>query len=131
VVGNVTAAPLRAAGLEPAHPERFRLGALVRTVCDELEARVARADTVIGQVELRGRLAVLPDRSVLLPPGGALILRTLIMAGGSVVPKDRLRAVLPGGADDHALEVAVARLRSVLDVPGLVATVVRRGYRLG
>jgi uroporphyrinogen-III synthase len=130
VVGQVTAGPLRAAGLDPVHPDRFRLGALVRTVCDELEARVSRADTMLGPIELRGRLVVLPGRSVLLPPAGALILRALINAQGAVVPKDRLRAVLPGDSDDHALEVAVARLRSALDAPGLVATVVRRGYRL-
>ncbi len=130
-VGTVTAAPLQRAGLDPAYPDRFRLGALVRTVCDELQARVARADTTAGRVELRGRLAVLPNRSVLLSPSGALILRALILADGAVVGKDRLRALLPGDTDDHALEVAVGRLRGALDTPGLVATVVRRGYRLG
>jgi uroporphyrinogen-III synthase len=129
-VGQVTAGPLRKAGVDPVHPDRYRLGALVRTVCDELAARVARADLDGGPLELRGRLAVLPNRSVLLPPSGALILRELIRAHPTVVPKDRLRAALPGAADDHALEVAVGRLRSALAAPGLVSTVVRRGYRL-
>jgi uroporphyrinogen-III synthase len=92
---------------------------------------VARADTDSGPLELRGRLVVLPDRSVLLPPSGAAILRALVKAQGAVVAKDRLRATLPGGADDHALEVAIARLRSALGTPGVVSTVVRRGYRLG
>lgn len=127
-VGNVTAAPLRAAGLEPAHPERFRLGALVRTVCEEMETRVIRAETTAGPVELRGRLAIFDGRSVLLPPSGALILKALMQAQGTVVPKDQLRTVVAG--DDHALEVAVGRLRSSLAAPGLVRTVVRRGYRL-
>jgi uroporphyrinogen-III synthase len=127
-VGNVTAAPLRAAGLEPVHPDRFRLGALVRTVCEEMQGRVIRADTAAGPVELRGRLAIFDGRSVMLPPSGALILKALVRAKGSVVPKDQLRAMVAG--DDHALEVAVGRLRSSLAAPGLVRTVVRRGYRL-
>lgn len=42
VVGKVTAAPLRKAGLDPVHPDRSRLGALVRTVCEELADRVPR-----------------------------------------------------------------------------------------
>lgn len=129
-VGPVTAQPLLDAGLDPIHPDRFRLGALIRTVCEELESRVLRADTAAGPVELRGRLAVFGDRSVLLPPASALILRELIKAQGTVVPKDVLRGVLPGGNDDHALEVAVGRLRSSIAVPGVVTTVVRRGYRL-
>ncbi|WP_193096274.1 uroporphyrinogen-III synthase [Brevibacterium sp. FME17] len=39
VVGNVTAAPLVVHGIEPLIPERFRLGALVRTLVTELKAR--------------------------------------------------------------------------------------------
>jgi len=33
--------------------------------------------------------------------------------------------------DDHALELAMSRLRQALGVPGLINTVVKRGYRLG
>lgn len=129
-VGTVTAAPLHAAGLDPVYPERFRLGAMVRTVCEELEARVLRADSAAGSIELRGRRAILDGRSVLLPPSGALILKELIRAGGAVVGKDQLRSALAVDADDHAVDVAIGRLRSALDAPGLVRTVVRRGYRL-
>jgi DNA-binding response OmpR family regulator len=32
--------------------------------------------------------------------------------------------------DEHALEVALSRLRQTLGVPGLIATVVKRGYRI-
>ena len=39
VVGNVTAAPLVEHGIEPVIPDRFRLGALVRTLVAELTAR--------------------------------------------------------------------------------------------
>ena len=42
-----------------------------------------------------------------------------------------LLAAQPGGAgDEHAVENAIGRLRAALGVPGLVQTVVRRGYRL-
>lgn len=46
-VGPVTAAPLLAVGVEPIQPERFRMGALIRLVCDRLD--VAAAEDVQGQ----------------------------------------------------------------------------------
>lgn len=127
-VGPVTAEPLRRAGLKPVHPDRYRLGALVRTVTDELQTRAIRSESAAGVVELRGRLVVIGDRRQLLPPSGASIMKALIRAQGAVVPKDQLRSVV--GNDDHALEVAIGRLRGALATPGLVTTVVRRGYRL-
>ena len=51
-------------------------------------------------------------------------------AGGAVVPKARLQELLPDAGEDHALEVAVGRLRQALGHRGLVVTVVKRGYRL-
>ena len=42
-VGHVTAAPLVAAGIAPLIPERYRMGALIRLVCEHLsEQRVVR-----------------------------------------------------------------------------------------
>jgi uroporphyrinogen-III synthase len=39
--------------------------------------------------------------------------------------------VLPGDSrQDHALEAAVARLRTALGDPKIVVTVLKRGYRL-
>ena len=56
VVGPVTAQPLLDAGLHPLIPERFRMGALIRLVCEHLALNhVRRLDTVSGSVELRGR----------------------------------------------------------------------------
>lgn len=43
-VGPVTAAPLRAAGIEPVEPARARMGALVKSLVEELPARWAAAD---------------------------------------------------------------------------------------
>jgi uroporphyrinogen-III synthase len=37
---------------------------------------------------------------------------------------------LPRGADEHAVEMAVARLRAALGRPSFIQTVVKRGYRL-
>jgi hypothetical protein len=48
-----------------------------------------------------------------------------------VVPRADLLAELPGGgADEHAVEAAIARLRSSLGAPKVVQSVVKRGYRL-
>jgi uroporphyrinogen-III synthase len=130
-VGPVTAAPLVAMGIEPIQPERYRMGALIRLVCEHLEQdRVARLETRHGALGLRGTVVELEGRRIPLAPTAHTIMRTLVRAGGSVVGRERLAACLPGTDDDHALEVAVSRLRRTLGVPGLIATVVKRGYRI-
>ncbi len=130
-VGPVTAAPLVAAGITPLQPERFRMGAMIRQVCEHLESeRVVRLETQHGPLELRGSVVEVAGRRLELAPGGLAILRSLVRARGSVVPRDRLAASMPGTTDEHALEVALSRLRQALGVPGLIATVVKRGYRI-
>ncbi|GAA3004450.1 hypothetical protein GCM10020229_15460 [Kitasatospora albolonga] len=50
---------------------------------------------------------------------------------GWVVARAELLAPCPAaGNDEHAVETAMARLRAALGTPNLVATVVKRGYRL-
>jgi len=129
-VGPVTAAPLRAAGVEVVVPDRYRLGALIRLVSEELGTRRVERFRV-GEVllELRGRSLGVGDRPVVLGPNALAIFRTLARAG-AVVSRDELVAVVPERLDDHALEVAISRLRRTLAVPGLITTVVRRGYRM-
>jgi uroporphyrinogen-III synthase len=130
-VGPVTAAPLVAAGIDPLQPERFRMGAMIRQVCEHLEsARIIRLDTQHGSVALRGSVVEVRDRRIPLAPVALSILRPLVVARGSVVARDRLAAGMPGTSDEHALEVALSRLRQALGVPGLIATVVKRGYRI-
>jgi uroporphyrinogen-III synthase len=127
----VTAAPLVAAGIEPIQPERYRMGALIRLVCEHLEStRIIRLDTRHGPLALRGSVVDVDDRRVSLAPVALTLLRTLMQARGSVVGRERLAASLPGTTDQHALEVALSRLRQTLGVPGLIATVVKRGYRI-
>jgi uroporphyrinogen-III synthase len=47
-----------------------------------------------------------------------------------VVSKDRLAAGLPRASDGHAVDVAVARLRTALGSGRHIETVIKRGYRL-
>lgn len=130
-VGPVTAIPLVAQGITPIQPDRFRMGALIRLVCEYLEtSRVIRVPTLHGQVVLRGQVAEIAGRRIQLAPTSLLLLRKLVSAPGTVMSRTELAAALPGIQDDHAMEVAISRLRQSLGAPGLVATVVKRGYRL-
>ncbi|BDZ56163.1 uroporphyrinogen-III synthase [Agromyces marinus] len=130
-VGPVTSAPLVAAGIPPVQPERFRMGAMVRLVCEHLESeRVVRLDTAHGPLSLRGSVVELDGRRIPLAPVALSLLRPLAHARGAVVPRGRLVAGMPGDSDERALEVALSRLRQSLGVPGLISTVVKRGYRI-
>jgi uroporphyrinogen-III synthase len=80
-------------------------------------------------LELRGRSITVDGRPVVLGPNALALLRTLARSDGVVSRAELIRA-LPEVLDDHALEVAISRLRRALEVPGLISTVVRRGYRL-
>ena len=130
-VGPVTSAPLRASGIEPIQPDRYRMGALIRLVCEYLETnRVTRVTTRHGEIALRGSMIDVDGRRISLPPTAVILLRQLMASPGAVVSRAELSSALPGEQDDHAMEVALSRLRQSLGVPGLVATVVKRGYRL-
>jgi uroporphyrinogen-III synthase len=59
------------------------------------------------------------------------LLRRLIARPGQVVSRRDLLSLTPGeGGDEHAVEVAIGRLRAALGDPRIVLTVVKRGYRL-
>ncbi|MBL1105353.1 uroporphyrinogen-III synthase [Streptomyces sp. 5-8] len=130
-VGPVTALPLQAHGVETVQPERFRLGPLVQLLCQELPAR-ARSLPVAGhQVEIRGHAVLVDGGLKPVPPAGMALLRALSRRPGWVVSRADLLRVLPGaGRDEHAVETAMARLRTALGAPKLIQTVVKRGYRL-
>lgn len=130
-VGPVTALPLRARGVDTVHPECFRLGPLVELVRRELPGR-ARTMALDGhRVEIRGHAVLVDDALRPVPPAGMSLLRALSRRPGWVVARAELLRALPGaGRDEHAVETAMARLRTALGVPGLIQTVVKRGYRL-
>jgi uroporphyrinogen-III synthase len=130
-VGPITAAPLLALGIEPIQPDRFRMGALIRLVCEYLETnRVIRVMTHNGELVLRGQVAEIGGSRIQLAPTSVSLLRQLAASPGAVLSRSELAVTLPGIQDDHAMEVALSRLRASLGVPGIVATVVKRGYRL-
>ncbi|WP_077489783.1 uroporphyrinogen-III synthase [Sinomonas mesophila] len=130
-VGPVTAAPLEAAGLRPWVPERFRMGALIKLVTDNLARRqVRRLTTTAGDVELRGRTLSVDGAELALPPAAMLLFRALFDAGGAVVSRDTLTRLLSQSGSNHALDMAVNRLRNALPRADMVQTVVKRGYRL-
>ena len=96
-VGPVTAAPLVAAGITPIQPERYRMGALIRLVCEHLEStRVIRLDTRHGPLALRGSVVDVDHRRVALAPVALMILRALVQARGSVVGPRAPRVRPPG-----------------------------------
>jgi uroporphyrinogen-III synthase len=128
-VGPVTAGPLLEAGITPVVPDRFRLGALIRLVSEELvERHVRRFRSGETEIELRGRSVSVDGRHVMLGPN-ALLLFTALASSDSVLSRQQLIDRLPDELDDHALEVAMSRLRRALGVPGLITTIVKRGYR--
>jgi uroporphyrinogen-III synthase len=92
----------------------------------------ARVLTAAGhRVEVRGSAVVVDGSLRPVPPGPMAVLRALARRPGWVVHRTELLAELPGGgADEHAVEAAIARLRSGLGAPDIVQTVVKRGYRL-
>jgi uroporphyrinogen-III synthase len=131
-VGPVTSAPLEAAGLTTAYPDRWRLGALVRMLVERFGEGAPPILTADGPLVMRATAAVLDGRLLPLSPTGFEILRTLARAGGNVVTRDRLAELLPSGSTgNHAVEAAINRLRDTAGSRGLVRTVVKRGYALG
>jgi uroporphyrinogen-III synthase len=130
-VGPVTAGPLLRADVPVAQPERFRLGALVREVVEQLPARAPVLHPAGHRLEVRGHAVLLDDALVPLPGAGMALLRELAGKPGQVFSREALGRLLPGeSSEGHAVEVAIARLRTALGDPAIIQTVVKRGYRL-
>lgn len=131
-VGPVTAAPLVAEGIRVVQPDRARLGALVREIVDQVPVLRGRHVLAAGhELDVRGYAAVVDGEFVALPATSAALLRELARRPGHVVARSTLLHLLPGdGVDGHAVDVAIARLRSALGDAAIVQTVVKRGYRL-
>ncbi|MFV0458971.1 MAG: uroporphyrinogen-III synthase [Actinomycetales bacterium] len=131
-VGPITAAPLERVSIPTLIPERSRMGALVRAVIAYYDgAGSVGVPTCAGSLVLRSCGVLLDGDYRPLSPGPLAVLRALVDADGGIVTRADLLRVLPGeSTDPHAAEVAVARLREGIGVPGVVGTVVKRGYRL-
>nr|WP_261576214.1 uroporphyrinogen-III synthase [Frankia gtarii] len=131
-VGPVTAGPLLREDIPVIQPSRSRLGALAREIVEQVPARRGQRLPAAGHLlDVRGQAVVVDDRLVPLSSASMALLRELTAKPGQVVSRRRLLAVAPGdGCDEHAVEVAVGRLRTALGDPRIVLTVVKRGYRL-
>ncbi|MCD2110814.1 MULTISPECIES: uroporphyrinogen-III synthase [Rhodococcus] len=130
-VGPVTAAPLTELDVPVSMPHRSRLGSLARHIAEELPRRAVRIEAGGHVLSPRGRCVIVDGTVRCLPPAGMALMRTLVARAGLVVSREELLAALPGGGGDtHAVETAVARVRSALGAPAIVQTVVKRGYRL-
>ncbi|MFF7726358.1 uroporphyrinogen-III synthase [Streptomyces sp. NPDC008001] len=133
-VGPLCARPLEDVGVPAVQPDRGRLGALVRTLTDTLPARDRRIlRTGARPLVLQGTALLTGGEAVWLPPVPAALLRALAAHPGRVLSRNELlqRAWAGTGADEHAVEAAVGRLRSALGAhAGLIRTVPKRGYRL-
>jgi uroporphyrinogen-III synthase len=133
-VGPVTAAPLERLGIPTVQPERARLGALVRTVVEQLPALRTRQVHAGGhELHLRGHSVLVDGAPVELTARQVGVLSALVASNGNVLSRAELlkQAWRDEPADEHAVEMTVARLRTALGGAGsVVQTVVKRGYRL-
>ena len=130
-VGPVTAAPLRQHGVPVVEPTRARLGALARTIVDELPKRAPVLQVGGRQLAIRGH-AVLVDGELRQLAAGA--------DGGAAGARRRGRAgAVPGRAAAPSCHAAPTSTRSRWRWPGYgpalgdgdhIQTVVKRGYRL-
>ena len=132
-VGPVTAAAAEARGITPnAVPARSRLGPMVRSLASAMRERARTADVVGHALALQGRHLSVDGVRTDLTPRERAVLETLLDASGAVVSKGQLATrAWSEVVDEHAVEVAVNRLRRKLGdaSPGLETTN-RRGYRL-
>lgn len=130
-VGPVTAGPFQREGIPVIQPARARLGALIREIVEQVPLRRGIALPVAGHsIDVRGHAVVVDDRFVPLTSASMALLRELAARPGHVVGRADLLRITPGEGGEHAVEVAVGRLRTALGDPRLIQTVVKRGYRL-
>jgi uroporphyrinogen-III synthase len=133
-VGPVCARAAVDAGFgEPVVPVRPRLGSMVMATAEALRRRAVTFRLGPDVVRLQGRLVSVAGETVQLSERERDLLVALARRPGVVVSKTELLAQLwpDGDADEHAVEVTVARLRRRLGGNGhLLETVFRRGYRL-
>lgn len=131
-VGPVTAGPFQHEDIPVIQPARSRLGALAREIVQQIPDRCGRRLPAAGHtVEVRGHAAVVDGCLVPLSSASMALLRELSDKPGHVVSRSALLKITPGdSSDEHAVEVAVGRLRTALGDPRIIQTVVKRGYRL-
>jgi uroporphyrinogen-III synthase len=135
-LGPLTATPLRALGVPVVQAREPVSESLAAQVVAELPRRSMVVEIAGHRIEVRGQAVVIADHLVPVQAGPLGVLRALAGRPGRVMSAAEIRAAMPRSStvDDHAIEMAVSRLRSSIghDLGGaeLVQTVMKRGYRL-
>jgi DNA-binding response OmpR family regulator len=118
------------------NPEAL-MNELVLTIADRLPGHALLFSAAGCQVEVRGQALVIDGTVVPIQPGPIAVLRALARRPGWVLSSADIRGAVPSweSVDDHAIEMAISRLRrslagTRLDGVDLIQTVMRRGYRL-
>lgn len=111
---------------------RGRLGPMVRTLALALNAQTRTARLGQHTVQVQGSTIAVDGERVQLTPTERTLFEALIGARGAFLSKPALaRAAWGGDVDEHAIEVAVNRLRRKLGpAASALETMNRRGYRL-
>ncbi|MDT9593244.1 uroporphyrinogen-III synthase [Nocardioides zeae] len=136
-VGPVTAAAFELWGVPTVEPDRSRLAAMVKLLETELPLRHEGVvlDVAGHALRLLGDTVLVDGTEAALTPAPLAILHALAERPGAVVSRRELLSALPrsagatGEGSDHAVDMAVARLRAAVGTR-LVQTVYKRGYRL-
>jgi uroporphyrinogen-III synthase len=136
-LGPLTAEPFEKHGVHVVQAAEPVPRSLAATVLTELPLRALTLEVAGRKVEIRGQAVVIDGHLVPVQAGPLAVLRALATHPGRVLSTAEIRAVLPHSStvDDHAIEMAVSRLRGTLghsELRGLdvVQTVMKRGYRL-
>ena len=136
-LGPLTAAPIEARGVPTVRAAEPVPRALAAAALTELPLRSLTVEVAGRKVEIRGQAVVVDGQLVPVQAGPMAVLRALATRPGQVLSAAEIRAILPrttSTVDDHAIEMAVSRLRGTLgsadDRLDLVQTVMKRGYRL-
>jgi uroporphyrinogen-III synthase len=136
-LGPLTAQPLIRRGVRPRLATRPDPQDLLSAMVAELPRHALHIVLGGKPVQIRGQALIVGEAVVPVQPGPVAVLRALARQPGRVLSPAEIRTRTPGWSDvdDHAIEMAVSRLRRCLEGGGLdgvslVQTVVKRGYRL-
>ncbi|MFI2710507.1 uroporphyrinogen-III synthase [Micromonospora sp. NPDC018662] len=136
-LGPLTAAPLRERGLTPMVAAVPCLDSLLAVLAERVPGRGPTLDVNGHRMQIRSRSVAIDGLVVPVQAGPMTVLRVLARSPGRVTSSAEIRGASPAwaGVNDHAVEMAVSRLRRAFDgtpLAGvdLVQTVVRGGYRL-
>jgi uroporphyrinogen-III synthase len=131
-LGELCAAPLLSLGIPTRRPAQPYLEELVALAADTVPERAVRLVAGRLSLEVRGQAVMIDGELIPVQPGPIGVLRALARQPGRVISCAEIRRTTPhwAGVNDHAIEMAVSRLRHSLRDSDLIQTVIKRGYRL-